>query len=198
MAPPAVHTECYIGAYASDTLANAYLAGCGYAVADGLMYRDSTLGVMKIWDGQQSAWVAIGSARAFLTPEGGLATLLENRTGVASVKGSIVMASSTNDNAFALEGADAIDPIGVVYEAGIANGSLCYVVVSGRVQVLLEDGTASTRANWARASAAVAGRATMTGASPPDQPTHFKEIGHCLETVGAGANVLAYVALHFN
>lgn len=133
---------------------------------------------------------------AHLTREGGLALRLTNKTGVASVKGTIVEAHAGTDNAFRVCDANSVEPFGVVYENGIADGEECIVVIGGRVQVLLKDLTLSTRNNWVGVSD-VAGRAIATGASPPAAPTHFKEIGHCIESKGADTDVLAFCILHF-
>lgn len=135
------------------------------------------------------------------TPEGGIAVRLTNKTGAPSVKGTIVSTSATTDNAFKIEN-DEYDGIGAVYEAGIADGSLCFVVVSGICEVLLKDTTASTRGNWVYADP-TDGRANATLAAPPgggipEHDAHFKEIGHCLESKLAGVNVLAKIIMHFN
>ncbi len=137
------------------------------------------------------------NSKIILTDEGGIAVRLTNKTGVPSVKGTIVETASGTDNAFDIADADAIDGIGVVYEDGIADGSECFIVIYGRCQVLLKDATASTAHNWAGVSD-VAGRADMTNASPPAAPAHFAEIGHCIETKGADTDVLAFCMVHFN
>jgi len=75
----------------------------------------------------------LGSAR--LTPEGGFAVLLTNKTGAASVKGNVVHPSPTVDDAFVLSAQDIPDPIGVVYESGAEDGTPCWVVIAGRADV---------------------------------------------------------------
>ena len=133
---------------------------------------------------------------AHLTPEGGLALRLTNKTGGVSVKGTIVEAHAATDNAFRVCDANSVESFGVVYEDGVADGSECLIVIGGRVQVLLKDATASTRNNWVQTSD-VEGRADATNASPAAAPTHFKEIGHAIESKGADTDVLAYIILHF-
>lgn len=136
------------------------------------------------------------------TAEGGLAVKLTNKTGSNSVKGSVVSISSSVDNAFTLQ-TNEFDSVGVVYDDGIADGQECWVVEGGRAQVLLKDGTASTRGNWV-ICADTDGRADATQPTPsPNNTTgehtqHFKEIGHCMETKSSGTSVLAYCTLHFN
>lgn len=192
----------YVGSFANDAAANAYLAGISSPLVTGLMYDDTTLGVTKQYDEEQSAWVVVGSQKAFITPEGGLAIYLINDTGSASVKGELVEPSSNVDNAFVQAAGDAIDPIGAVYEDGVADDALCLVVIYGRCQVLLKDGTASTRGYWVKTSD-TAGRADATNAAPPGGTVgaleeHAQEIGHCVESKGSGTDVLAYIMMHFN
>ena len=140
------------------------------------------------------------NTQATFTPEGGLAIKLTNKTGGASVKGSVVHCSETTDDAFDLQ-ADEFDAMGVVYENGIADGSDCLVVVAGIADVLLKDGTAATRGYWAKASD-TDGRAEVTtapsGIGALDVGEHFREIGHCIESKGSGSDVLAKCILHFN
>lgn len=124
---------------------------------------------------------------------------MKNLTGSASVKGTVISASTSGEG-FVLQGFE-FDAIGVVYDDGVPNGELCMIVIAGVAEVLLKNGTASTFGNWTKASD-TDGRAEAT--VPPDglgaQSTseHFKEIGHCIETKSAGTNVLAKVVLHFN
>lgn len=148
--------------------------------------------------GPQAAgrWVAVSFVPSF-TPEGGIAILLVNKTGVASVKGTVVSASTTTDYAFKIQ-TDEYDSIGVVYDAGIADGQLCRVVVSGIADVLLKDTTAATHGQWL-AAADTDGRALAAAVpAPPATDTHFKEIGHVLQSVNAGVGVLCRAVLHFN
>lgn len=140
--------------------------------------------------------------KAGITPEGGIMVKLTNKTGVNSVKGTIVMVSAGTDNAFDVNGGNGAQPIGIVYDDGIADASECWVVVSGIAQVLLKAMTASTRGHWVEVSDA-AGRADATAAAPPgggvpELDIHMQEIGHCLESQGAGADVLCLCVLHFN
>ena len=88
-------------------------------------------------------------------------------------------------------------PIGVVYDNGIVDGSECWVVVSGIAEVLLVNTVASTRSYVAYSSSSVAGRIDIA-ASVPAATTHFREIGHTLESKTGGTNVLCKCVLHFN
>jgi hypothetical protein len=135
--------------------------------------------------------------RFMITDAGGFAVRLINKTGVNSVKGTLVRASTT-PGGFSASVADGRQAFGAVYQAGVADGSLAWVTVSGVAEVLLEDGTASTAGNWCRGSAAVAGRATMNAADPSSTTVHEREIGHCIETKAQGVSVIAKCIMHFN
>ncbi len=133
------------------------------------------------------------------TIEGGLAILLTNKTGANSVKGTIVVADTTTDDAFKVAAVDDTAILGIVYDDGIADASSVWVVVSGIAQVLLEDTTASTRGYWVETGATTAGRADATTASPPGAvASHFQQIGHCIQSQGSGTDVLARCVLSFN
>ena len=133
--------------------------------------------------------------------EGGLMVKLTNKTGSASVKGYVVEASDTDNNAVQLSPVNDVDPFGVFYESGVADGSEAWIVVSGRAQVYF--GTSTTRGNFARVpvtgdTGAASGVAYNEAAPSPPLSTdkHFMEIGHVIESIGAAG--LAYCILHFN
>ena len=137
-----------------------------------------------------------------ITPEGGIAVLLTNLTGSASVKGTLVKASSTSGGV-AVNPADIPVAFGVIYENDVADGDPVWVVISGMADVLLEDGTAATAGYWAKVSDSQDGRADITNAYPPGGTItalddHLSEIGHCLQTVSSGTDRLCRVTLHFN
>lgn len=139
--------------------------------------------------------------RTDLLERGVFKVLLTNKTGAPSVRGSIVSCSTLHDLSFILQ-TNEFDAIGVVSENGIADGELCYVIVNGIADVLLENGTASVRGNWVHA-ATTDGRADASLSQPSgggfeNASEHFKEIGHCLESKIAGTNVLAKCIVHFN
>ena len=134
-----------------------------------------------------------------VTPSGrlGFGMKLINKTGVASVKGTLVQADTTTDFAFKVCDADGDDCIGAVYENGIADGSNCLIIMSGAVEVLLKDATASVHGNWV-ATHDVAGRADATAVTPPGAVAgHFQEIGHSIETKDADTDVLCEIIMHF-
>ena len=131
------------------------------------------------------------------SPLGGIMVKLTNKTGANSVKGTVVYASTTTDNAFGVNPIDGDMPFGVVYDNGIADGAECWVVISGIAEVLMTDSAAATRSYIAYSSATTAGRISVS-ASAPAATTHFREIGHTLESKTAGTNVLVKCILHFN
>lgn len=130
-----------------------------------------------------------------ITLEGGFAVSLINKTGSASVKGSVVEASNSDANSFILSGVSSDHSIGVVLDDGVPDGDFCRVVVSGKAQVLLKDTEAATVGYWVR-TADTAGRVAMEAS--PNALTHWSELGHCLESQTAGTDVLAWCNLHFN
>ena len=141
------------------------------------------------------------SALIRFTPEGGLAVKMINKTGSASVKGNIVEVGKAVDESVILAGIDDPDPFGIMYDTGIVDGELVWVVVSGIAQVLYS--TAVTRGTFARVPVTADGSATAGQAIAEALPTapfstdkHFQEIGHPIETIGAPG--LALTILHNN
>ena len=131
--------------------------------------------------------------KSCMTAIGGFAIKLTNKTGSSTVAGQLIQTDTTTNDAFATSGANSDDTIGIVLEAGIADGSEAWVVISGIADVLMDSG-GSVRGDRIIASA-TAGSADVwnTGGAVA---THFQEIGHCIETrTGAG---LARCILHFN
>lgn len=129
-------------------------------------------------------------------------TEMVNNTGANSVKGTLFRLSNTVENAFSIP-SNPYDIAGVVYESGKANGAMTKVVLSGLVEVLIEDGTTAGFEGWMRASTDQLGRAINTtgpaglGALSADE--HFKEIGHCAGQVSVGGtDQLVKMILHFN
>lgn len=133
-------------------------------------------------------------SNAMITPEGGYAIKLINRTGHASVKGEVVIASTSADGEVNIAPTSTEMPIGCVYNAGVAEGSAIWVVVAGIAEVLY-DASATTRGNWVQTSALTAGRADgSSGSSPGVAP--FREIGHAIAS--ASGNALGKIVIHFN
>lgn len=133
------------------------------------------------------------------TSIGGICIKLTNKTGANTVQGQLVSPDTASDDGVILNAIGGVNPIGVFLESGIAANAEAWVVISGIADVALDDNVASVHGNW-MGSGVAAGYAS-TGASPPAAPTHFEEIGHCIETVaagGGGTHILARCVLHFN
>jgi hypothetical protein len=131
-----------------------------------------------------------------INDNGGIMIKLTNRTGSNTVKGTIVSANLSNEEAFYTTPANGDMPIGIVYETGVANGSEAWIVISGIAEVLFKDTVAPTRGYVAYVSD-TDGRAENSS-SVPAATTHFREIGHPIQTKTAGTSVLAKVVIHFN
>jgi len=135
----------------------------------------------------------------FKTKERGLLVKMINRTGHTSVKGELVSNSTTADREVILQ-ANEYDTIGVIQEAGVAEGSEMWVWVSGVCQVLYKDTVAAVRGNVLIAGD-TDGRAidiANFGSGLPATEIHFKECGHVMESKTGGTNVLALAIIHFN
>lgn len=138
----------------------------------------------------------VGCTSSGFTPDGGIYETFINTTGI-SVKGTIVVASTTTNNAVDIAPIGSIMPIGVIYEDKVPNGSPVKVVVYGKAEVLLEDSQSATTGYWCSVSNTVAGRMLQQPSEPTDT-NHNREIGHSLQTVDSGTDVLALIQLHFN
>ena len=144
---------------------------------------------------------SLSTAKTKITVTGGIAILLTNKTGANTIQGQIVKADTATDDAVILASAADDEAFGVFLEAGIADGSEAWVVVSGIADVAFDDNVAAVRGNWV-ATGVLAGYA-RTQAAPPalGVAAHFEEIGHCIQSVsagGAGTHILARCVLHFN
>lgn len=156
--------------------------------------ESGTATIVTVGDGT----AAIGSDP--ITGERGFLVKMINRTGGASVKGTLVSASTTADREAILQ-TNEFDMIGVVQQAGVAEAGEMWVWTVGSVcQVLYKDTVAAVRGNILLA-ADTNGRAidaANPGGGLPGTDTHFKECGHVMESKNAGTNVLALCSIHFN
>jgi len=142
--------------------------------------------------------VALGYDSA--TNERGVLIKYINRTGHTSVKGELVAASTTVDREAVLQ-ANTYDTIGIVQEAGIAEGSYIWVWTIGSVcQALLKDSVTAAQGEVALA-ADTDGRMDRTGnpgSGIPATDLHFTEVGHVMQDVAGGTNQLCLIAFHTN
>ncbi len=127
---------------------------------------------------------------------------LINKSGNPSVRGELVTASTTTDNAVMLTDVDEAQLIGVFDENGVVDGDFAWIVIYGIAYVMLKDATLGTHGNWVKTSDVI-GRADATLLEPPSGgiiplDEHMQEVGHCLESVGAGTDVLCKIMMHLN
>jgi hypothetical protein len=140
---------------------------------------------------------ALTTPKVRLTPEGGIAVKMTNKSGSTITKGRIIEPYSATGG-FRLAQIESWNPIGVVYDDSIANDADGWVVISGIAEVYYS--VSSTIGNVARVgmtadTGEVAGEA-MSDGSPTNDAVHFREIGHPIQTrADAG---LALTILHFN
>jgi hypothetical protein len=147
----------------------------------------------------QSYKGVIGFGVDTVTGERGFVQKMLNKTGGATVKGTVVSLSNATDKGFKAQ-SDEFDSIGVVAEAGVADASEAWIWVNGSIcQVLWKDGQTSTR-EYVALAADTDGMALNVSVptSNPVVAEHFKEIGHVMESKGSGTNVLVLCHLHFN
>jgi hypothetical protein len=130
------------------------------------------------------------------TSDGGMYQVFTNATGVNSVLGTIVVASTAINNGVSIAPADSPMPIGIIAENGVVNGAPVKVVTYGKAYVLLKDGLSSTAGYWCGVSD-TAGR-MYQAVTDPITTDHNREIGHSLSTTGSGTDVLALTQIHFN
>ncbi len=135
------------------------------------------------------------NAKAKITSIGGYAIKLTNEIAASgnTTKGALVEVNAGFNNAFQNAGSASIAVIGITLDSGVANGEEAWIVVSGIAEVLA-DSSGFTRGDRLIASGTNAGAAEASNA--PAVAVHFQEIGHALETAGAG--VLGKVVPHFN
>lgn len=139
------------------------------------------------------------SPKAKWTPEGGLAIKLTNKTGSASVKGRLVAASSTVDNATMLPGTTAYDMLGFEYDVGVADGSDYWVVVQGIAEALVDNSQAVARRDLIVSSTSTSGRVDVEPIVPPVSTNdHFRECGHAITATSAGTDKTFFLVIHFN
>lgn len=153
-----------------------------------------------------SSAMAMTDARTMMNEEGGYMVRVYNRTGAASVKGTLVSASDAYNYSVRLTPVGGLDSVGVVYEDGIADGSYVWVVTGGRAQVRF--GNATTLGYFARMSISTdsgypaAGFAFCEAApsTPFATDNHFREVGHVNEQISAPgtSGALAWCFVHFN
>lgn len=170
---------------------NTHMIGIWHDGTDGII--EPRLGIVKV-----NSAVEVND-KSKMTAIGGFAIKITNKTGSNTVAGQLVKADTATNDAVVLAAAGDVECFGVFLDSGVSDGSEAWVVVSGIADVAFDDNVASVRGNWVSTGVLAGYAATST--SPAVAPTHFEEIGHCIETVaagGAGTHILARCVLHFN
>ncbi len=132
----------------------------------------------------------IENEKTKITDDGGYAVLLKNETGINSVKGKLVMASTTVANAVDGVPANALNVVGSFLDSNVADHALAWVVVGG-IALVIADSNGVEIGDRVIASSE-AGEVAVSNS--PDGPTHFREVGHALE---AGEDNLIRIMMHF-
>lgn len=172
-----------------------YDANSGLAVylnrkaTTGQFWLGTTGGYMKI---ENDASVTFKD-KSKMTPIGGFAVKLTNRTGAGSISGQVVIASIANADSVTLAGANELMPIGVFLDTGVANGAEAWIVVSGIAEVRLVAGGAGCALGDRLITDPAGGNAVANNA--PAVAVHFQEIGHAVQAAAAGFT--ARTVLHF-
>ena len=116
----------------------------------------------------------------------------------AVVKGSLLAVSSSADRKY-IKQASEYDTCAIAYEASDADGYIWAWTTGAVCQMLVKDSTAITR-GYVAISADTDGRMDNIDLSTiggnPAITTHFKEVGHVLESKSAGTNVLVLIHFH--
>lgn len=145
-----------------------------------------------------SATGGIEGPKVKLTPEGGIATLViaDEAISVGHVCAIIQGGTANRVKRCPTSGNENDMPVGVAYSAAGAAGDPFWMVVSGRVGVLPDTGVTAAQGYILTTSATTAGLIAQA-ATAPAAATHFKEIGHFINT-GSGAGVITDAIVHFN
>ena len=141
--------------------------------------------------------LVFGTGQSGTTSEGGVYETFKNSTTGTSVKGTIVVASTTDPGGVSAAPAGSVSPIGVIYESGIAQGQNVKVVTYGKAEVLLASDQTSHTGYWCGVSSLENGRMYQIEDAPIGTSSHSQEIGHSLQTVST-VGELSLVQLHFN
>jgi hypothetical protein len=138
---------------------------------------------------------------AIFTPDGGLAVWFQNRTGAPSVRGMLVTLGTAPSSVIACP-YTIPKAMGVIYSSGVPESQFVRVVISGVAYCLFDNSATPTVGYWVGLSDSVDGRAQARSTLPDNSGAgidlHNKEIGHCVDSVPGGSDVLARVVLHFN
>lgn len=162
------------------------------------LFNEPALGIEPVFTAD--GFVILG--KLVLLPQGAIGVRKLNKTGVDSVKGTVVTTHLTVERAVDIIPADIPKPMGIIFEEGIPDGGYVTVIQTGSAQVLLENSTSATMGYWVKVSDNDDGRVDITNEFPPGGTItaiqdHLSECGHCEEDVTAGTDKLAWITVHF-
>ena len=114
------------------------------------------------------------------------------------VKGELLHPSATTDMKYSKQTVE-YDVTSVAYEAGSADDYIWTWTTGAMCQMLVKDSTAMVR-GYVAIAADTDGRASNidlgTIGGNPSIDTHFKEVGHVLESKDAGTDVICMIHFH--
>lgn len=139
----------------------------------------------------------VDTLKCFFTADGGFAVKLTAGENLNAGEVVSLIQGGTNGTVLKtpISGNENDMPMGVVYASALLNAEVI-VVVSGIAKVLPTAGVTAARGYILIASTTTAGRADQA-ATAPAAATHFKEIGHWIDT-GSGNGVMTRAIIHFN
>ena len=120
----------------------------------------------------------------FITPFGGRAQVLVNRSGGAIRVGEVVELNAAGERGFTKATAGSANPLGVAYE-NVVDGSECWVVTEGPQDVLLDSSGGCSFGQPLCMSPTEAGRVRVGAVGVP--------FGTAIDTANAGAPAFAFV-----
>ena len=120
----------------------------------------------------------------FITPFGGRAQVLVNRSGGPIRVGEVVELNAAGERGFAKATAGSANPLGVAYE-NVVDGSECWVVTEGPQDVLLDSSGGCSYGQPLCMSPTEAGRVRVGAVGVP--------FGTAIDTANAGAPAFAFV-----
>lgn len=162
--------------------------------ADDLFFCDASADSVGIGTKTPTTKFSVNE-KSGMTPIGGYAVKLTNKTGANSVAGELVNAHTSVENAVEQTAINDTICIGAFLESGIADGSEAWVVVGGIVQVKVDSSTTVAAGDWVKVSSNDAGRVESSGSETPGA-NHFREVGHAFEA--GGNDELIKISMHFN
>jgi hypothetical protein len=170
--------------------------------ATGLFVYDTDVKCLYYYNG--TAWYTFvttsgvfspskSQGKSMMTPEGGFAVKLINKSGNTVKKGSVVSISTTDAGAFILPSLNT-KPVGIVYE-DILNNNEGYIVVSGIAQVLIKNNLSVISGDLLILND-INGRTAKKSDNNSASGRDNFEIGTCIESKTQGTDVLVKIIIN--